>query len=91
MFGDLAGEPFDAEELQRRANRQYGLNRYEAVDYQLVREGETRGLEIDLRTKSWGPSFLRLGLGIDNLTDQRYFVYHPYPGRTFYAEAKLSF
>ena len=70
VFGDLAGEPFDAQELQRRANRQYGLNRYEAVDYQLVREGERRGLEIDLRAKSWGPSFLRLGLGIESDYDQ---------------------
>ena len=70
VFGDLAGEPFDAQELQRRANRQYGLNRYEAVDYQLVGEGEQRGLEIDLRAKSWGPSFLRLGLGIESDYDE---------------------
>jgi len=70
VFGDLAGEPFDAQELQRRANRQYGLNRYEAVDYQLVRDGDQRGLEIDLRTKSWGPSFLRLGLGIESDYDE---------------------
>ena len=66
VFGDLAGEPFDAQQLQRRANRQYGLNRYESVDYRLVRDGERRGLEIDLRPKSWGPSFLRLGLGIES-------------------------
>jgi NTE family protein len=66
VFGDLAGKPFDAHELQRRANRQYGLNRYESVDYRLVREGDRRGLEIDLRPKSWGPSFLRLGLGIES-------------------------
>ncbi len=66
VFGDLAGKPFDAQELQRRANRQYGLNRYESVDYRLVRDGERRGLEIDLRPKSWGPSFLRLGLGIES-------------------------
>jgi NTE family protein len=69
VFGDLAGEPFDAQELQRRANRQYGLNRYESVDYRLVRDGERRGLEIDLRPKSWGPSFLRLGLGIESDSD----------------------
>jgi hypothetical protein len=31
VFGDLAGEPFDAQELQRRANRQYGLNRYKPL------------------------------------------------------------
>ncbi len=70
VFGDLAGAPFDPQELQRRANRQYGLNRYESVDYQLVREGERRGLQIDLRAKSWGPSFLRLGLGIESDYDE---------------------
>lgn len=31
-----------------------------------------------------------LGLGIDNLTNRRYYVYYPYPGRTFYLEAKVS-
>ncbi|MEX3636025.1 TonB-dependent receptor [Paraburkholderia sp. BR14320] len=30
-----------------------------------------------------------LGIGVDNLFDARYFVYHPYPGRTLYVEAKL--
>jgi iron complex outermembrane receptor protein len=30
-----------------------------------------------------------IGIGIDNLFDERYFVYHPYPGRTFYVEGKL--
>ena len=70
VFGDLAGAPFDPQELQRRANRQYGLNRYESVDYRLVREGDRRGLQIDLRAKSWGPSFLRLGLGIESDYDE---------------------
>ncbi|WP_211451572.1 TonB-dependent receptor [Collimonas antrihumi] len=31
-----------------------------------------------------------LGLGIDNLTNRRYYVYYPYPGRTLYLEAKIS-
>jgi iron complex outermembrane recepter protein len=31
-----------------------------------------------------------IGVGVDNLFDARYFVYHPYPGRTFYVEAKLQ-
>ncbi|WP_321782438.1 TonB-dependent receptor [Paraburkholderia sp. J94] len=31
-----------------------------------------------------------IGVGIDNLFDARYYVYHPYPGRTFYAEAKIG-
>ncbi len=32
-----------------------------------------------------------LGIGVENLTDERYFVYHPYPGRTAIVEAKLAF
>jgi iron complex outermembrane receptor protein len=34
---------------------------------------------------------LSLGLGVDNLMDERYFVGHPYSGRTYYADAKLSY
>ena len=29
--------------------------------------------------------------GIDNLTDRRYYVFHPYPGRTFVGEIHASF
>ncbi len=28
-----------------------------------------------------------LSVGVDNLFDERYFVYHPYPGRTLYVQA----
>ncbi|WP_413193464.1 TonB-dependent receptor [Pararobbsia alpina] len=31
-----------------------------------------------------------LSVGVDNLFDERYFVYHPYPGRTFFVEAKIG-
>jgi iron complex outermembrane recepter protein len=30
-----------------------------------------------------------IGIGVDNIFDSRYFVFHPYPGRTFYAEGRL--
>ena len=33
--------------------------------------------------------FGEISIGVDNLFDKRYFVYHPYPGRTLYVEAKL--
>ena len=29
-------------------------------------------------------------VSVDNLTNRRYYVYYPYPGRTFYLEAKVS-
>lgn len=31
-----------------------------------------------------------LELGVDDLTDGRYYVYYPYPGRSRYLEAKIS-
>lgn len=65
VFGSLAGEPLDIEQLQRKIGRQYGLDRYESVDYRLLRESGQPGLEIDMRRKGWGPNFLRLGVGIE--------------------------
>ena len=66
VFGDLAGKPLDTPELQKRLARQYRLDRFESVDYRLVGNEAERGLEIDLRRKSWGPAFLRLGVGLEN-------------------------
>jgi iron complex outermembrane receptor protein len=34
---------------------------------------------------------IEASFGIDNLTDARYYVYHPYPGRTFIGELRASF
>jgi len=66
VFGDMAGKSLDTKELQKRAYGQYGLDRYEAVDYRVVRDQGERGLEIDLRRKSWGPNFLRVGMSIES-------------------------
>jgi len=65
VFGSLAGEALDLDVLQRKIGRQYGLDRFESVDYRLVRVAGDRGLEIDMRRKSWGPNFLRVGVGIE--------------------------
>ena len=35
--------------------------------------------------------YVEASFGIDNLTDVRYYVYHPYPGRTFIGELRASF
>jgi NTE family protein len=66
VFGSMVGQPLDTDVLQHKAYRQYGLDRFEAVDYRVVRDGDDRGLEIDLRRKSWGPNFLRLGMSIES-------------------------
>jgi iron complex outermembrane receptor protein len=33
--------------------------------------------------------YSEVSVGVDNLFDERYFVYHPYPGRTLYVETRL--
>jgi NTE family protein len=66
VFGDMAGRPLDTEELKQKAYGQYGLDRYESIDYRVVRDDGERGLEIDLRRKSWGPNFLRFGMSIES-------------------------
>jgi NTE family protein len=66
VFGDLAGEPLDTTEMQRRLASQYRLDDFQSVDYRVVREQGERGIEVDLRRKSWGPTFLRLGVGVEN-------------------------
>jgi NTE family protein len=66
VFGDLVGRKLDSPELQRRLDTQYRLDQFESVDYRVIGSERERGIEIDLRRKSWGPSFLRLGVGVEN-------------------------
>jgi iron complex outermembrane receptor protein len=35
--------------------------------------------------------WLDASFGVNNLTDKRYYVFHPYPGRTFIGELHASF
>jgi len=66
VFGDLVGRKLDSPEVQRRLDTQYRLDQFESVDYRVVGNERERGIEVDLRRKSWGPSFLRLGVGVEN-------------------------
>ncbi len=66
VFGDLVGRKLDSPELQRRLETQYRLDQFESVDYRIVGHGQEQGIEVDLRRKSWGPTFLRLGVSVEN-------------------------
>ena len=59
------GDPIDATVLESNAERLYGLQFYEQVDYALVEEGERLGVEYRATTKSWGPNFLQFGLALE--------------------------
>ncbi len=53
--------------------------------------GTSSYLVVDAKLRMRLGAQAELSFGIDNATDRRYFVYHPYPGRTFYAEGKVSY
>jgi NTE family protein len=66
----LIGKPFDLDALDARIKELYGLGYFETLDYSLVEQGEgpvqVSGLEIRARRKSWGPTYLRFGLNLQD-------------------------
>jgi NTE family protein len=63
------GKPLSEDEIGADLRRIYGRGDFESVDYRIVQEADRRVLEIEPREKSWGPDYLRFGLGL--LTDFR--------------------
>lgn len=60
------GDVVDVVQLADDAGRLYGLNAFENVSYQVVKEGGQTGVEFETRAKSWGPNFLKFGLSIED-------------------------
>ncbi len=53
--------------------------------------GVSRFTMLDARVAYTTASNIELALGVDNLTDDRAYQSHPYPGRTGFIEARWSF
>lgn len=66
----------------------YSGRQYSALDNSDINPGSYGGtssfLVVDLKAVWRITPHVNLSLGVDNLTDRRYYVYHPYPGRTIY-------
>lgn len=58
------GEPLDQEALDRDMRRLYGTGDFEHLNYHVIEEAGKRVLDIDAVEKSWGPNYLRFGLGL---------------------------
>lgn len=72
----------------------YSARVYATVDNSDINPATYQGFEnffvMDARVhyqldKHWGGA-----LGVDNLNNRKYFLYHPFPERTFYAELKYD-
>jgi iron complex outermembrane recepter protein len=51
--------------------------------------GASDFLTLDAKAAWTVNPHVELSVGVDNLTDRRYYVYYPYPSRTWLAEAKF--
>jgi NTE family protein len=60
------GEPLDPNVLDADMRRLYGTGDFEHVNYRILEEPGKRVLAVDAVEKSWGPNYLRFGLGLTN-------------------------
>jgi NTE family protein len=60
------GEPVDQKVLDRDMQRLFGTGDFEHVSYSLLEEPGKRVLAVDAAEKSWGPNYLRAGLGLSS-------------------------
>ena len=83
------------EKLSTSLGVRYSGDQYSQLDNSDVNgfayQGASRYLILDLRAHYRINPKTVVAIGIDNLTDQEYWNFHPYPRRTFVAELKASF
>lgn len=59
-------QPLEQEVLDKDLRKIYGTGDFEHVGYHVVEEKGERILVVDAVEKSWGPNYLRFGLGLEN-------------------------
>ena len=66
LIESKAGEPFDQATLDGDLLRLYGTRDFEHVSYRLIDSPTKQILNIQGIEKSWGPNYLRFGLGLSS-------------------------
>ncbi len=61
-----AGQTVDTDTLDRDTQRLFGTGDFEHVGYRFLEEHGKRILVVDAVEKSWGPNYLRFGLGLSS-------------------------
>jgi len=65
-MNNLVDKEMDADRVRNQLSSLYALDRFESIDYNLIEEDGRAGLEFDLRRKSWGPNYVRVGLNLED-------------------------
>ena len=60
------GKPIDQAVLDKDMRRLYGTGDFEHVSYRVLEEDGQRVLAINAAEKTWGPDYLRFGLGLSS-------------------------
>lgn len=60
------GESLDFPTLKENINRIYGIDTFERVDFRLMEKNGKTGIVIEPIEKSWGPNYLRFGIGFED-------------------------
>lgn len=58
------GTPLDVDRLEKDLGRIYGLELFESVYYDIIRESDHTVLTATAREKSWGPNYLQFGVAV---------------------------
>jgi NTE family protein len=67
IFDDQIGLPADANALGKRVTDFYGGENFEGIDYRIVQDEDGKyGLELSARRNSWGPTYVRFGLSLQD-------------------------
>jgi NTE family protein len=61
-----AGKPLDPKVIDADMRRIYGRGDFEHVGYHIIEEPTKRILVVDAVEKSWGPDYVRFGLGLSS-------------------------
>jgi NTE family protein len=56
------GEPLDVARLEADIQQIYGLETFESVRYELVKENGGTGLVVQAKEKPWGPGYIQTGM-----------------------------
>ena len=62
----VLGRPATAESIAPATDALYGRDLFETLDYDLVPDGARHGLEVAVRRRSWGPTYLRFALDLQD-------------------------
>ena len=71
--GGLTSDEFSLEHLNTRLEQIYGRGDFERMDYAMLDRQGTRTVEVSGVEKSWGPNFVKFGLGLASDAQQTRF------------------